>query len=248
MSEPAVADWHSQFLRQAKWTQMTRSQLYRRANLIQAEHVLDVGCGTGVITNELARRTRGTVIGLDIDPLILGQARRLTSRVRYRKGDAQELPFPDEAFDVVTCHFFLMWVADPARAVREMARVVRRDGTVLICAEPDYGGRLDWPELPIREWQVDGLRRQGAAPCIGRQLRYLLTLAGLRVEVGVIPFHWDARALLDHFDSEWQWVQHDVGDEVSSSAFPEAKERARQAIQDGTRLVYIPVFYALGKK
>ena len=248
MNEPSIADWHSQFLRQAKWTQMTRSQLYRRANLIQAESVLDVGCGTGVITNELARRTRGRVVGLDIDPQMLAQARRLTSRVRYREGDAQELPFPDESFDVVTCHFVLMWMADPAEAVREMARVVRSDGAVLICAEPDYGGRLDWPDLPIREWQVDGLQRQGADPCMGRQLRSLVTLAGLRVEVGAIPFHWDARALLDHFDSEWEWVQRDVGDQVPSSVFAEVKERAKHAIHDGTRLVYIPVFYALGKK
>jgi hypothetical protein len=141
-----------------------------------------------------------------------------------------------------------MWIADPAKAVREMARVVRRDGTVLICAEPDYGGRLDWPELPIRKWQLEGLRRQGADPCTGRQLRSLMTLAGLRVEVGAIPFHWDARALLDHFDSEWRWVQHDVGDQVSPSVFDEVKEQARHAIHNGTRLVYIPVFYALGRK
>ena len=162
MRAPTVADWHAQFARQAGWTQALRSQLYRRAGLLQAERVLDVGCGTGAITEELAQRTRGTATGLDINPECLAFARQQPGRARYEQGNALSLPYPAQHFDIVCCHFLLMWVGDPARAVREMARVLRRDGTVLICAEPDYGGRLDWPDLPIRQWQIDGLRRAGS--------------------------------------------------------------------------------------
>ena len=71
-----IADWHEQFVRQAQWTQPTRDHLYRRAQLGQAERVLDVGCGTGAITAELARRTRGQVIGVDIDPAMVAFARQ----------------------------------------------------------------------------------------------------------------------------------------------------------------------------
>ena len=71
-----TSDWHAQFQRQAQWTQATRNQLYRRANLLRAERTLDVGCGTGVLTEELARRTRGEVTGLDIDPAMIAFARR----------------------------------------------------------------------------------------------------------------------------------------------------------------------------
>ncbi len=246
--EMSLADWDAQFARQARWTRATRGHLYRRAGLIRARRVLDVGCGTGVVTLEMARRTRGTVVGLDIDPAMLELARARGGRASYERGDALELHYPDEHFEIVSCHFVLMWVADPEQAVREMARVTTPGGSVLICAEPDYGGRLDWPILPIRRWQVEGLRRQGANPLIGRRLRQLLVTAGLHAEVGVIPSLWDANALRENFDAEWRWLHHDVGDAVPSAEFEQARLRAWAAIETGERLAYIPIFYAIGRK
>ena len=248
MSEPTVSQWHDQFARQARWTSATRSQLYRRANLLRSQRVLDAGCGTGVITEELARRTQGEVIGLDIDPAMLASARRQGSLARYELGDVLDLPYPDDHFDVATCHFLLMWVSDSVRAVRELARVVRTGGRVLICAEPDYGGRVDWPDLPIRQWQIDGLRRQGADPLIGRQVRRTLVSAGLRAQVGVIPSLWDAGDLQENFQGEWEWLERDVGDAVDRGAFARAKAQAKEALEAGTRLIYLPVFYGLGAK
>ena len=248
MIEPAIADWHAQFVRQARWTQATRNQLYRRAKLLQAECVLDVGCGTGIITQELARRTRGEAIGLDIDPDMIAFAQQRGDAARYREGDALALPYSDDHFDVVTCHFLLMWVSDPVQAAREMARVVRREGAVLICAEPDYGGRLDWPDLPIRHWQIDGLRRQGADPFIGRQLRHILAAAGLQADVGILPSHWNARCLQRNFEAEWEWLWHDVGNAIDLSTFAQVQAQARAAVDAGTRLVYIPFFYAIGRR
>ncbi len=248
MKQPTLNQWHEQFSRQARWTQMSRSQLYRRANLLHAERILDVGCGTGVLTNELARRTRGQVIGLDNNPEMLAFARRSTSRVHYEEGDALDLPYPDAHFDTVICHFVLLWVADPRLAVREMARVTKPGGDVLICAEPDYGGRLDWPDLPIRDWQIEGLRQQGANPLIGRQVRRLLMQAGLRADVGVIASHWTAHDLYENFETEWSWIAYDVGDAVELKTFEQVKVQAYKAIQDGTRLVYVPVFYGIGRK
>ena len=245
--DPTVDDWHAQFVRQAGWTQAMRSQLYRRAGLLQAGRVLDVGCGTGVITEELAQRTHGTVIGLDVDPEPLAFARQQPGRARYEQGDALSLPYPDQHFDIVICHFLLMWVGDPARAVHEMARVLRQDGTILICAEPDYGGRLDWPDLPIRQWQIDGLRRQGADPLIGRQLRQLLAHAGLGAEVGLIPARWGVDTGVEDSEAEWFWVRYDVGDAIDAATLDQAQARARAAVAEGSRLVYVPTFYAIGK-
>ena len=245
---PTLADWHAQFQRQARWTQATRSQLYRRANLLRAGRVLDVGCGTGVLTEELARRTRGEATGLDIDPAMVAFAREHAPHVRFEHGDALDMPYPDAHFDVVACHFLLLWVADAERAVREMARVTRPGGCVLICAEPDYGGRVDWPDLPIREWQSEGLRRQGADPQIGRCLRQLLVAAGLGADVGVLPSLWDADALRENFELEWTWLARDVGQAVDAATFARARAQARAAVEAGTRLVYLPIFYALGRK
>ncbi len=245
MTDLTVDEWHAQFVRQAQWTQATRNHLYRRARLMQAGRVLDVGCGTGAITSELAGRTRGEVIGLDRDPAMIAFARATDARARYEQGDALSLPYPDAHFDVVTCHFVLLWIGDPGQAVREMARVTSGQGSVLICAEPDYGGRIDWPELPIREWQIEGLRMQGADPLIGRQLRRLLTEAGLHAEVGIHPSHWNVDALRAHFEEEWTLLWHDVGESVADEAFADARSRARQAIERGTRLVHVPIFHAM---
>ena len=248
IGEISPAEWDAQFVRQARWTRATRGHLYRRAGLIRARRVLDVGCGTGVVTHEMARRTRGEVIGVDIDPAMLAVAVERGGRVRYEEGDALALSYPDGHFDVVSCHFVLLWVADPERAVREMARVTAPGGSVLICAEPDYGGRLDWPTLPLRRWQVEGVRRQGGDPLIGRRLRQLLVKAGLRADVGVIPSLWDAAALRDNFEAEWKWLRYDAGEGVDADEFDRAKRRAWAAIESGERLVYIPIFYAIGRK
>ncbi|MBC7249919.1 MAG: methyltransferase domain-containing protein [Anaerolineae bacterium] len=244
----SVAEWDEQFGRQAAWTRAVRSQLYRRVNLLRAARVLDVGCGTGVVTEELATRTRGTVIGVDVDAAMIAAAQSRGGRAEYRLGDARQLDFPDRYFDVVVCHFLLMWVDDPAQAVREMGRVTRPGGAVLVCGEPDYGGRVDWPDLPIGQWQATALQRQGADPFIGRKLRALFRQAGLDAEVGVIPSLWDTAALRDNFEAEWALLARDVQGLVDEATFQWARDAAWQAVEDGTRLVFMPVFYGLGRR
>ncbi len=243
-----IAGWHDQFARQARWTQGTRNHLYQRADLEQAERVLDVGCGTGVITAELARRTQGGVIGIDLDPEMVAYARQYDEGAQYEQGDALDLPYPDEHFDIVTCHYLLLWLRDPLLGVREMARVTRIGGSVLVCAEPDYGGRLDWPELPVREWQILALRRQGADPVIGRSLRRLLVEARLEPDVGVMASVWDVGSMRAEFEGEWAMLRQDMCDAVDAATFQAARARAHAAVDAGTRLVFMPTFYAYARK
>ncbi len=178
--EMSLEQWEEQFARQAGWTRGTRFHLYRRANLLRAGRVLDVGSGTGVVTEELATRTPGQVIGVDLDADMVAYAQNRGGRAQYRLGDAHDLAFRDGWFDVVTCHFVLMWCRDPARVARELVRVTRPGGAVLACAEPDYGGRIDYPDLPVGDWQRQALRREGADPDLGRKLRALFALPGVR--------------------------------------------------------------------
>lgn len=239
-----LEEWHAQYQRQAGWTRATRSYLYRRANLRRAGRVLDVGCGTGAVTEELAAHSRGKVIGVDLDEAALALARTQGGRADYRRGDAHALPFPDGYFDVTACHFTLLWCQQPARAAAEMVRTTRPGGAVLVCAEPDYGGRVDYPPLPIGAWQAEALRRQGADPTLGRKLRALFAPLGVQVEAGLIPGLWDLPTQRAEFDAEWALWEPSLAGWLPAAELARIQAEEWAALEAGTRLVFIPVFYA----
>jgi demethylmenaquinone methyltransferase/2-methoxy-6-polyprenyl-1,4-benzoquinol methylase len=95
---------------------------------------LDVACGTGALTRELARRTTpgGRVVGLDFSPGMLEEARRRAPAMTWMEGDALDLPFGEAEFDAATIAFGLRNLADPALGLREMARVVRPGGRLVV--------------------------------------------------------------------------------------------------------------------
>jgi SAM-dependent methyltransferase len=239
-------EWDRQFARQAEWTRATRTHLYRRANVLRVERVLDVGSGTGVVTEELASRTQGQVIGIDLDPAMVAYAQGRDGHAEYRLGDAHDLPFQNGWFDVTVCHFLLLWCRDPAQAAQEMVRVTRPGGAVLVCAEPDYGGRIDHPDLPLRHWQIEALRHEGADPCLGRRLRGLFAQPGARsVDVGLIPGLWEPATLRSQFDAEWALWERSLMGLVPPGELARVKAADLEAIESGDRLVFMPVFYAL---
>jgi hypothetical protein len=127
-----------------------------------------------------------------------------------------------------------------------MVRVTRPGGAVLVCAEPDYGGRLDYPDLPLRTWQIEALRREGADPCLGRKLRALFALPAVRnVEVGLVPGLWAPSAMRREFEAEWGLWQRTLHGQVPAGELARAKAAGRAAIEAGERLIFVPVFYAL---
>jgi SAM-dependent methyltransferase len=102
------------------------------AEIRPGDRVLDVACGTGVVAREVADRIgeQGTVVGLDLNDAMLTVARRIRPDLDWRQGDVAALPFPESSFNVVLCQAGLMFFADASQALREMARVVTRDGRV----------------------------------------------------------------------------------------------------------------------
>jgi SAM-dependent methyltransferase len=243
--------WHAWFTQQASWTRATRRWLYREARLGQAENILEVGCGTGVIVGELTRVTPARLEGLDIDPMMLNFAMQQKSRVTYIQGDAHALPFPDASFDAVVCHYLLLWLADPVRGVREMARVARPDGRVLACAEPDYGGRIDHPPemVALGQRQTEALRRQGADPEIGRRLGEIFVAAGLQAVVGTMAGQWHAPAKPDgEFEAEWTMREHDLNGVLPSEELRRLRAIDRRALEKGRRALFVPTFHALGRR
>jgi ubiquinone/menaquinone biosynthesis C-methylase UbiE len=108
----------------------------RAADLRAGDRVLDVACGTGVVARRAAAAVgpAGRAVGLDFNEVMLTTARASDSdgAVEWRQGDAQELPFDDGSFDAVSCQHGVMFFPDRAKALREMRRVLRPGGRVVV--------------------------------------------------------------------------------------------------------------------
>jgi SAM-dependent methyltransferase len=244
-------DWHSRFQQQAGWTSSLRQYLVSRLNLGPSSRILEVGCGTGVITASLGQITPAKIFGLDLNLSFLRMAHQNASATRFTTGDALRLPFPDECFDAVVCHFFLLWVPQPDKVLSEMQRVTRTEGAVVAFAEPDYGGRIDYPDdlVEIGRLQADALQRQGADPKLGRKLSALFHLTGLRnIETGLLGGQWHGQPSPAELDSEWITLEADLAPTLPASRLREIKRHNQAAWQSGERTLFVPTFYAVGQK
>ena len=127
--------------RLAEVLSMGQNGRWRRAMIdhIVPEHpalVLDVACGPGGVSLQLAERTRADVVGVDLTIEMLRQGQRnvaeraMGDRVRLIAGRGEQLPFPDATFDALTFTYLLRYVDDPEATLRELARVVKPGGVV----------------------------------------------------------------------------------------------------------------------
>ncbi|MCX4240223.1 class I SAM-dependent methyltransferase [Paraliomyxa miuraensis] len=134
-----VGEWRDLF-----WNRDFLELMARRWRLHEAREVLDVGCGAGHWGRTVLRLLpeHATVVGVDREPAFLEMAREqaeahgLAARMSFCEGTVEALPFDDDRFDVVTCQLVLIHVADVEVALREMIRVTRPGGLVVV-AEPD---------------------------------------------------------------------------------------------------------------
>ncbi|MGW5938642.1 class I SAM-dependent methyltransferase [Streptomyces celluloflavus] len=178
---------HESVLRSHTWRTATNSAGYLLASLRPDMRILDVGCGPGTITADLAALVPdGEVTGLEYAPDILPQARatateRGVTNVHFAVGDVHALDYPDDAFDVVHAHQVLQHVGDPVQALREMRRVTAPGGIVAV-RDADYSamtwypavdGLPDWLDLYLRV-----ARANGGEPDAGRRLHAWARQAG----------------------------------------------------------------------
>ena len=240
------------FARQANWTKSIRQYAYQQVDLKACGRVLEVGCGEGVILADLAGNFLGELHGLDMRLDALNYARHEANPAgAFTCGDAHQLPYPNACFDLSLCHFSLLWLKDPLVGLKEMARVTRPGGWVAALAEPDYGGRIDYPEalaLP-GQLQAGALSRQGADPNLGRKLSGLLHQAGLSdIQSGLLGGQWSDPFSDSEWQEEWEVLQDDLQNELAPAEVERLRQLDLKAHLAGERVLFVPTFYGWGKK
>ncbi|MDP8223011.1 MAG: methyltransferase domain-containing protein [Candidatus Lernaella stagnicola] len=228
---------------QAGWTRSLRAYLYRLAEIGTRERALDVGCGGGWLTAELHAKVKHGATGCDIDEDILTVARRAHSGPEFVVSRPARLPFADDTFDLCCCHFTLLWATEPVALLAEMKRVSRPGAIVLVMAEPDWGGYLEWPDLGLGPRIAAALATQGADPLAGRQLRAWLVEAGLTIrELGITAGPWPADE--NAIDAAWRHHRWTLADLVEERTLRVLERQARRAWAEGVRTVHLPLAWA----
>lgn len=229
--------------------------------LESARTVLDVGCGSLAIAAEIRRRyPMATVIGVDLSAERVAEGLR-RSRARERLygsvASASRLPYLSDSIDFVYSRFLLEYLPDRANAVREMCRVCRPGGHVLL---QDLDGQLVW-HFPMEETLrhdvetvVAALARTGFDPFTGRKLFSLAQQAGLcDLSVHVAPYHLYAGAIdaanLAHWDLKLTialpWLAAALGSDTRAN---ELRYRFLQHLSRTDTLTYSVMFTVAGRK
>jgi ubiquinone/menaquinone biosynthesis C-methylase UbiE len=242
-------DWQRRFDQQARWTAQVRSYLFTLANTKPTDRILETGCGPGAILRDYSDNSYIDLHGIDIRLDFLSLAKKKLPDTRLACANVYDLPYQDGLFDVCFCHYFLLGV-NSTNALLEMRRVTRSGGYILAFAEPDYGGRIDFPPelVKLGVKQAQALSQQGADSQIGRKLAALFRQAGLvNVIIGVTGGFWEQPPSTDDLALEWLVLKADLDQIISEQELASLEEIDRQAWKKGERILYIPTFYALGR-
>ena len=178
---------HESVLRSHRWRTAENSAAYLLPHLQPGMTLLDVGCGPGTITVDLAAIVApGQLVAIEVsaDALEIAKAEassRGQTNIDFAIGDVSDLKFPDASFDVVHAHQVLQHLADPVAALREMRRVCKPGGIVAV-RDGDYGGFCWYPGVrALDDWRAlyhAGATANGGDPDAGRKLLSWAQAAG----------------------------------------------------------------------
>lgn len=223
MGFDVAADAYDQFM--GKWSGPLAPRLADLADVRAGSRVLDVGCGPGALTIELATRLGpAAVAGVDPSESFVAAARQRHPGVDIRQAAAEQLPFQDDEFDAALAQLVVHFMTDPIAGLSEMARVTRPGGVVAACVWDYAGGHgpLGPFWLAARELDAGVEDESLLAGTRAGHLAELLSAAGLRdVEDTSLEV---SRDYAD-FDEWWEPFTRGVGPAGSYVARLDTRQR-----------------------
>ena len=246
--------WHKRFTQQAGWTKEVRRYILQTLRVARTTPLLEVGCGTGAVLNQVYHDGCHRIFGADIAFPGLEFAHTHNPHLRLTCADGFHLPYREHRFTITLCHYFLMWVSDPMAVLREMKRVTRSGGYLVVLAEPDYAAREDEPvELrKLGELQNMALLAMGAHIDLGSQLRNFfeqLELADIHVSMlkptTIHPTPHDGSL-------EWQVIAYDLQQLVERGHLNQEQVESfrlqdEHAREESIRRLFIPTYFGWAK-
>jgi len=216
------------------------------------QRVLDVGCGTGVLTGELVRRVGAEAVSaLEPSESFVAAARERYPEVDVQRASAERLPFADGHFDATLAQLVVHFMSDPGTGVAEMRRVTRSDGVVAACVWDHAGGQgpltVFWDV--VREFDPDVNDESGLVGSRAGDLGGLFESAGLReVEESALPVR------LEHptFEDWWEPYTFGVGPAgayvagLDENRRAELRERCRAALPEAPFVIAARAWTARG--
>jgi ubiquinone/menaquinone biosynthesis C-methylase UbiE len=236
-------------------------QKYVARHLRPPAQVLSIGCGPGVILNEICALDPSIrAIGIDISGERVEEAiqrHRGKPQLQFKKGDAHQLPVPSDSFDLVYSRMLFEYLKDKQQAAAEMVRACRPGGKVML---QDLDGQLVWnfpEEASLQDAiqkVVGGLAKTGFDPFVGRKLYSFAHKAGLRnIDVKVECYHLIAGEIDGEILRQWELKLEIAVPQIARVLGDEGQARGQvQRFLDYFRrpdtLTYSNVFTVTGEK
>lgn len=220
-----------------RWSRLVAPLFVDFAQVRDGERVLDIGCGTGALSEVVAAATRSSeIIGIDLSSSFIEYARaHITDpRIRFDIGDALDLPYPDASFDKSLALLVLQLIPQPEKAASEMRRVTRPGGSVAACAW-DTGGGMElisifWDEAVKLDPLAEARREKHRPYTLRGQLSALWQMSGLKtVEETGLEIQMDFTSFDDF------WLPHLQGVGPAGSYVSALSPWRRDALRDRLR-------------
>jgi SAM-dependent methyltransferase len=206
-------------------------------DLQPGQRVLDVGCGPGVLTAQLAVRVGAAeVVAIDPSRPFVESTRQRLPGVEVCEGSAEDLPFPDDGFDLAVAQLVVHFMSDPVAGLAEMARVTRPGGLVAanVWDHAGISGPLTTFWRAVRDLDPQAIDESARPGTREGQLAELFARAGLRdLESGSIT----VTVGFDSFD-EW-WAPYEMGVGPAGAYVAGLDERGRESLKHACR-GYLP--------